>query len=66
MQWPDVYAFGKPFGPVHRWFAWRPVRLWYGEWAWLRPVMRARVGKYGHLPGPDYEFWTYDAERRDV
>lgn len=60
MAWPDVYLFGAPIGPVHDWFAWRPVRLWYGKWAWLRTVRRARITAKAHLPGPTWERWTYD------
>lgn len=66
MEWPAVYTFGKPFGPAHRWFAWRPVRLWYGKWVWMQTVMRARVGKHSYLDGPDYDFWTYDLEKEEV
>ena len=63
MKWPDVYAFGHVIGPVHRWFAWRPVRLWYGRWAWLRSLDRARVTKRVYLDGPDWSFWTYDLHK---
>jgi hypothetical protein len=62
-KWPDVYAFGRIIGPIHEWFAWRPVRLWWGKWVWLRYVKRARVIKDWRLDdGPDWEFWTYDSE----
>ena len=60
MKWPDVYAFGQIAGPAHSWFAWRPVRLWYGKWVWLRRLDRARVVKHEYLDGPDWEFWTYN------
>ena len=61
-KWPDVYEFGKPFGPVHDWFAWRPVRLYYGKWAWLKTVKRCRVSKFSTLAGPDRSWWTYSDE----
>jgi len=60
MKWPDVYEFGAPVGPVHKWFAWRPVRLWWGKWVWLRTVQRSRVVKYIDLTGPHSEWWTYE------
>lgn len=63
--WPDVYYFGYPVGPVHRWFAWRPVRLWYGRWVWLKTVYRARVTKREYLHGPDWQFWTYSDAQAD-
>lgn len=59
-RWPDVYAFGGQIGPTHVWFAWYPVRLWWGKWAWLRTVQRARIAKYHHLDGPDWAIWTYE------
>jgi hypothetical protein len=65
MTWPHCYAFGQLIGPVHRWFAWRPVRLWYGKWTWLQVVVRARVAKKDHLDGPDWQFWTYDETGED-
>lgn len=54
-----VYAFGDYLGPAHLWFAWRPVRLYYGKWVWLRNVVRLRVVKKPNLHGPDWEFWSY-------
>lgn len=54
------YAFGDKIGPAHRWFAWHPVRLWYGRWVWLRTVFRQRVHKKPYLDGPDWAFWSYD------
>jgi hypothetical protein len=63
MAWPDVYLFGSPIGPVHDWFAWHPVRLWYGKWVWLRTVRRARITTKAHLPGPMWERWTYEARK---
>ena len=32
-----------------RWFAWYPVRLWYGDWVWLEPVYRTRIFTAGKL-----------------
>lgn len=29
-------------GPWRHWFAWRPVRLEQGGWAWLRRIYRRR------------------------
>ena len=58
MKHPD-YTFGHHIGPAHRWFAWRPVRFWYGRWAWLATVSRQRVQKSPALPGPDWAFWSY-------
>ena len=65
MNWPNCYAYGRPIGPVHRWFAWRPVRLWYGRGVWLQFVMRARIVKQAHLDGHDWQFWAYDAAGED-
>lgn len=56
--WP-VYEFGSYFGPVDTWFAWRPVKLWWGKWVWLRRVERRRVVKHYYLPGPEWQFWAY-------
>lgn len=53
------YSFGTPIGPAHHWFAWRPVRLFYGRWAWLKTVKRQRIIKKHYLPGPDWAFWSY-------
>jgi len=58
-DWPNIYAFGCSEGPIHQWFAWHPVRLWYGRWVWLKHVRRVRIVKYGGLPGPDWSFWSY-------
>ena len=63
MNWPYVYTFGGPIGPVHDWFAWRPVRLWWGKWVWLRTVRRARICKFCDLPGPDWQIWSYEVKR---
>lgn len=54
-----TYRFGMFVGPAHMWFAWRPVRLWYGRFAWLRWVNRRRVVKKSYLDGPDWAFWSY-------
>ena len=56
--WPG-YAFGIYLSPPHRWFAWRPVRLWDGRLAWGRTVWRRRVFKRPYLDGPDWAFWAY-------
>jgi hypothetical protein len=53
------YSFGSHAGPAHPWFAWRPVRLWYGRWVWLTTVSRQRVVKHDYLDGPDWAFWSY-------
>ena len=58
--WPNIYSFGSPIGPIHTWFAWRPVRLWYGKWVWMKPVRRAKILKHWYLNGPDWEFWSFD------
>jgi hypothetical protein len=60
-SWPNVYSFGDPIGRVDTWFAWRPVRLWWGKWVWLRTVHRARICKHTYLHGPDWQFWSYEA-----
>lgn len=64
MTWPHCYTFGQVVGPVHAWFAWRPVRLWYGKWVWFQTVMRARLVKHDYLDGPDWQFWTYDNSKQ--
>lgn len=53
------YTFGVPVGPEFNWFAWRPVRLWYGRVAWLKVVKCQKIVKRGLLDGPDWEFWSY-------
>lgn len=59
-MWPR-YSFGEYQGPVHTWFAWFPVRLWYGRYVWLKPVLRRRVVKRAYLDGPcDWAFWCYN------
>lgn len=57
-MWPK-YLFGSFGGPAHLWFAWFPVKLWYGRWVWLRLIMRRRVIKHQYLHGPDWEFWAH-------
>ena len=54
-----TYSFGFPAGPEFTWFAWRPVRLLYGRWAWLRSVACRRIVKHEYLDGPDWQFWSY-------
>jgi len=58
MNHPE-YSFGSKIGPSHAWFAWKPVKLFYGNWAWLRHVSRQMVQKKGFLDGPDWSFWSY-------
>lgn len=36
--------FGQQLYTFRPWFAWRPVRLTSGEWAWLCRVRRWRDG----------------------
>lgn len=57
-DWPEYY-FGFYAHPERAWFAWRPVRLWHGGWAWLKTVRRRRVVKRGYLDGPDWSFLAY-------
>jgi hypothetical protein len=54
-----TYAFGDPSGPRHLWFAWYPVKKFYGKWAWLERVSRQRIIKKSYLDGPDWAFWSY-------
>lgn len=57
------------YGPWHRWFAWHPVPLTTGGWAWLRTV--ERVACYID-PGdwtvfdPTYLYRPTHANRREV
>lgn len=53
------YQFGDYVTPRHNWFAWRPVKMWWGSWVWLKTVSRRRVSKHSYLDGPDWEFWAY-------
>lgn len=39
----------------HRWYAWHPVRLRDGRWAWLEVVLRREMNN-----GLDMTFWVYD------
>lgn len=55
---PD-YAFGSMMGKPFRWFAWRPVKLYYGRWVWARKVWKIRIQKHGYLDDPDWGFWVY-------
>lgn len=41
------------------WFAWRPVRLVTGKWAWLRNVHRTRRGTVRFNPETDRTWWEY-------
>lgn len=59
-HWPDVYSFGTPIGPVFKWFAWYPVRTWWGKWVWMETVMVSRIIKEAHLDGADWVFWSYE------
>jgi hypothetical protein len=59
IQFFPKYQFAAAVTPAIDWFAWRPVRLWYGRWAWLETVARQRFAKKKHLDGPDWEFWSY-------
>lgn len=49
-------------GQWRDWFAWRPIRLLDGRWAWLKTVRRRRVHMHpdGHV---DWFMWEF-AERR--
>jgi hypothetical protein len=56
---PDM-AFANFIGPVERKFAWLPVKLWNGSFAWLRPVARRCAVVHGYLtPGGGDTFWVY-------
>lgn len=55
------YLFGHLIGPVEIWFAWFPVKTWYGSVVWLKKVRRQRLIKKGWLDGPDWECWVYSA-----
>jgi hypothetical protein len=56
------YQFGRHVGPARPWFAWFPVKTFYGRWAWLKTVSRQRVAKLACLDGPDWAFWSYADE----
>lgn len=50
---PETHACYRP------WFAWRPVRLASGGWAWLTTVIRYRV--HCHVPTVEPSSWyEYD------
>jgi hypothetical protein len=53
------YTFARPITPAMDWFAWMPVRYWWGEWVWLRTVSRQKHSKIPALDGPDLAFWSY-------
>jgi hypothetical protein len=53
------YAFAHSASCCMRWFAWRPVRLWYGDYVWLCYVSRQLYVKNDYLDGPDAMFWSY-------
>lgn len=64
IEWP-VYEFGSYMGPTITWFAWYPVKLWYGRWAWFKNVQYRAVMKKSYLDGREWQFWTYnDAETK--
>lgn len=65
-MWPNVYCFGSQIGRIHQWFAWRPVRLWYGKWVWLRMLKCVVIHKHSYLDGPDWQFWSYDIQSPKV
>jgi len=45
-------------GPIHRWFAWRPVDTEDRGWRWLRLVWRRRV--WFDIDGlPASRCWAY-------
>lgn len=57
--WPAL-AFANYVGPAVTRFAWKPVRLWSGEWVWLRRVKRRVAVVHWHLtPGGGDCFWVH-------
>lgn len=48
----------RAYGPVHRWFAWRPVNTDDRGWRWLRLVWRRRyyIDPPEHLPIRGWEY----------
>ena len=48
-------------GEWNRWWAWRPVKLWSGEWVWLTPVLRVKMPMlYAHPRGISTRWkWVY-------
>jgi hypothetical protein len=51
----EEMIFGQAVYTTRPWFAWRPVRLMDGSWAWLTRVNRFRDG----VPMWDFYFNTY-------
>ena len=51
----------KVAGDWYRWFAWRPVVLGTGEWAWLRTVERRDY--LGHLQGEQFSLYREPQDR---
>ncbi|MGW6658889.1 hypothetical protein [Rhodococcus sp. NPDC055024] len=48
----------ETYGPVHKWFAWRPVDTNDQGWKWLRTVYRRRT--YLDIADhPAQRFWDY-------
>lgn len=45
----------------HRWFAWRPVRLQSGEFAWMETVERCMFGG----TNSEGDNWGYQYRRRN-
>ena len=63
---PDpMPTFGRPIGPWHRWFAWRPVNTVDRGWRWLIPTWRRRFQPHAYLDGPTFEWFLYVVERGD-
>jgi hypothetical protein len=59
LKYHPQYEFGEHIGPSFEWFAWYPVRLWYGRMVWMRKVSCQRVQKRSHLDGHCWQFWSY-------
>lgn len=58
-EWPK-YQFASLCGPVDTWFAWLPVKTWYGKIVWLRKVKRRAAVVHSFLsPGGGDIFWCY-------
>ena len=56
---------GGSHGMKERWYAWFPVQLQNGEWAWLRWIFREPdiVGMKGNMYlGLDENEWMYTLE----
>jgi hypothetical protein len=64
MIWGETFDHRKArmLAP-HLWFAWRPIRLVTGEWAWLTNVMRVwwddKYANYAY----DSSRWVYSREK---